>query len=41
LATTPASSARTIWVTIRRRCRRRTASRNSGVTSTTWMRCRV
>ena len=34
----PASSARTIWATIRIPCRRRTASRNSGVTSITWTR---
>ena len=37
----PASSARTTWATTRRRCRRRTASRNSGATCTTWMRCRA
>ncbi len=36
----PASSARTIWVTTPRRCRRRTVSMSSGVTCTTWMRCR-
>ena len=40
-ATTPASSARTTWATTPTRCRRRTASRSSGVTSTIWTRCRV
>jgi hypothetical protein len=36
---TPASSARTTWVTTLHPCRRRTASRSTGATSTTWMRC--
>ena len=35
----PASSARTIWAIIRIHCRPRTASRSSGVTCITWMRC--
>ena len=39
-ATTPASSARTTWATIRRRCRRRTASRSSGATCITSTQCR-
>ena len=34
-----ASSARTTSVTTPRPCRRRTASRSTGATSTTWMRC--
>ena len=38
-ATPPASSARTTWATTPRRCRRRTASRSTGATSTTWTRC--
>ena len=38
-ATPPASSARTIWATIRIPCRRRTASRSSGATSITWTPC--
>ena len=38
-ATPPASSARTTSATTPRRCRPRTASRNSGATSTTWTRC--
>ena len=40
-ATTPASSARTIWATTPTRCRPRTASRNSGATCTTSMPCRA
>ena len=39
-ATTPASSARTTWATTPSRCRPRMASRNSGATSITSMRCR-
>jgi Sulfatase len=39
LATPPASSARTTWAIIPKPCRRRTASRNTGVTSTTSMPC--
>ena len=39
-ATRPASSARTTWAITPRRCRRRTASRNTGATCTTWMRCK-
>ncbi len=38
-ATPPASSARTIWATRRRHCRRRTASRSIGASSITWTRC--
>ena len=38
-ATPPASSARITWAIIRIHCRPRTASRSSGVTSITWMRC--
>jgi arylsulfatase len=38
-ATTPASSARTIWATTRRRSRRRTGSRNSGAICITSTRC--
>ena len=38
-ATTPASSARTTSATTPRPCRRRTASRSTGATSTTWTRC--
>ena len=38
-ATTPASSARTTSATIPTRCRRRTASKNSGATSITWTPC--
>ena len=38
-ATAPASSARTTWAIIPIRCRRRTASRNSGATSITSTRC--
>ena len=38
-ATAPASSARTTSAIIRIRCRRRTASRNSGATSITSTRC--
>ena len=38
-ATPPASSARTTWATTPRRCRRRTASRNTGAISTTSTRC--
>ena len=38
-ATTPASSARTTWATTPRPCRRRTASRSTGATCTTWTRC--
>jgi arylsulfatase A-like enzyme len=34
-------SARTIWVTTPKLCRRHTASRNTGDTSTTWTRCRA
>ena len=39
-ATTPASSARTIWATTPMRCRPRTASTNSGAISITSTRCR-
>ena len=39
-ATTPASSARTIWATTPTRCRPRTASRNTGAICITSMRCR-
>ena len=39
-ATTPASSARTIWATMPTRCRPRTASRNSGAICITSMQCR-
>ena len=38
-ATPPASSARTTSATTPIRCRRRTASRSSGATSTTWTPC--
>ena len=38
-ATRPASSARTTWATTPRPCRRRTASRSIGATSTTLMPC--
>ena len=38
-ATPPASSARTTWATTPRRCRRRTASRNTGAISITSTRC--
>ena len=38
-ATTPASSARTIWATIPMPCRRPTASRSSGATSIIWTPC--
>ena len=38
-ATTPASSARTTWATTPRRCRPRTASRNTGAISTTSTPC--
>ena len=39
LAIPQASSARTIWATIPRRCRRRTASRNTGAICTTSTPC--
>ena len=39
-ATTPASSARTIWATTPMRCRPRTAFMNSGAIYITWMRCK-
>ena len=39
-ATTPASSARTIWATIPTPCRPRTVSRSSGATSIISTRCR-
>jgi len=38
-ATTPASSARTIWAITPRHCRPHTASRSTGVISITWTRC--
>ena len=41
LVTPPASSARTTWATTPTRYRRRTASRSSGATCITWMRCRA
>jgi len=40
-ATTPVSSARTIWATIPMLCPRPTASRSSGAISITWTRCRA